>query len=223
MPDRSPVVALISAVPAAIGPAQAAFNAFFPSATVWNILDDLLLANAAEQGGVGPGLIARMHRLIDHAILGGADAVLLTCSMYSAVAHDRALNTPVPVLGPDEALFEAAATRGYRRAMVVSSAADALEDSMTRMRQVVNARVALTGVVAERAAACARVGDTAALATAIVESVADTAAGHDAVILGQYSLAPAAAPVAAAVGLPTLAGPELAVRKLQQQLGGMVA
>lgn len=219
MPDRSPVVALISAVPTAIVPARAAFGAFFPSATVWNLLDDRLLTDAAQQGGVGPELVARMHRLIDHAILGGADAVLLTCSMYSAAAQEKSLATSIPVLGPDEALFEEAATGGYRRVAVVSSSADALADSVSRIRCVTAADVAVSGVVAEGAAAAARAGDMAALTAAVVEALADAVTDCDAVVLGQYSLAPAAVGVAAAVGLPTLSGPELAVRTLQHRLG----
>jgi hypothetical protein len=77
-----PTVALIHATPAAIGPARMAFSERFPRATVWNLLDDLLISQAQSAGGLTPALRGRMERLIEHAVAGGADAVLLTCSMY---------------------------------------------------------------------------------------------------------------------------------------------
>ena len=71
-------IALISATPLAIAPAMAAVTEAFPDATVWNLLDDRLLADAQQAGGITPGLAARMDQLIELALAGGADGVLLT-------------------------------------------------------------------------------------------------------------------------------------------------
>ena len=46
-----PRIALISATPLAIAPATAAITAALPAATVWNLLDDRLLADAQTEGG----------------------------------------------------------------------------------------------------------------------------------------------------------------------------
>ena len=67
---RPPLVALISATPTAIAPAESAFARNFPSARLWNILDDRLLTEADSRGGLDDELRARMGRLIDHALAG---------------------------------------------------------------------------------------------------------------------------------------------------------
>jgi Asp/Glu/hydantoin racemase len=221
MPSSRPLIALISAVAAAIPPTRLAFNELFPAATVWNVLDDRLLDDAAEHGTVTAHLAARMQRLIEHAILEGANAVLLTCSMYAPVAQQVAATVNIPVLGPDDAVFDAAAKAGYRRLAVVSSAADPLADSLTRIRQVVDPEVVVTGVIAD--AAALRRGDLSALTTAISRAVAGSDCAPEAVVLGQYSLAPSAAAVQNAIGLPTLAGPQFAVRRLRTLTTGEAA
>lgn len=221
MSSSRPLIALISAVAAAIPPTRLAFEEFFPAATVWNVLDDRLLDDAAEHGAVTAHLAARMRRLIEHAILEGANAVLLTCSMYAPVAQQVAATVDIPLLGPDDAVFDAAARAGYRRLVVVSSAADPLADSMTRLRQVVDPEVAVAGVIAD--AAAVRQGDLAAMATSVNRAVAESDCAPEAVVLGQYSLAPSAAVVQEATGLPTLAGPQFAVRRLRELTTGEVA
>ncbi|KWX19848.1 hypothetical protein AFM11_33635 [Mycolicibacterium wolinskyi] len=221
MQRSRPVIGLISAVQAAIPPAQAAIRELLPSATLWNVLDDRLLDDA--EGAITEALAARMRRLIDHTVLEGADAVLLTCSMYASVARDAAAEVDVPLFGPDEALFSAAAHGGYRRLALVSPALDPLADSLARIRPVVGTDVAVEAVVAEGAAAAARGGDVSALADAIIRAVSPVAGKIDAVVLGQYSLAPAAAGVQTALRLPTLAGPRYAAHALRVVLDGDAA
>lgn len=218
MSSRSPLIALISAVPAAIPPTHSAFEEHFPCARLWNVIDDRLLVDADEHGGLTPALTARMHRLIDHTIREGADAVLLTCSMYAPAAHEMAPRTSIPILGPDDAVFEAAAHGGYRRITIVSSAADPLADSLHRIRQVISGDVVVDGVVADGGAAAARAGDIDTLADIV--SSALTPSLPDAIVLGQFSLAPAAALIEDRTGVTTLAGPHFAVHAMRSRLSG---
>lgn len=85
---RAPRIALISAVPTAIPPICDALDQRFSEARVWNLLDDRLLEDATESGGLPPRLRARMEWLIDQALVEGADAVALTCSLYAPVVHE---------------------------------------------------------------------------------------------------------------------------------------
>jgi hypothetical protein len=96
---------------------------------------------------------------------------------------------------------------------VVSSAADPLADSLARIRQVVDPGVVVTGVIAD--AGAVRRGDLTGLARSVSQAVAGLDCATEAVVLGQYSLAPSAAAVQNATGLPTLAGPQFAVRRLR--------
>jgi hypothetical protein len=212
-----PRIALISATPAAIGPATSALAAEFPEADVWNLLDDKLLADADEQGGLGDDLAARMRRLIDHAVAGGADGVLLTCSMYGPVARERDLG--LPVLAPDEAAFDELV--GYRTILVVASLESALRDALARLSAFLTesgARATVRGVVSAEAFEATRAGDADRLATVLSTTAREHAAGADAVFLAQYSLAPATAAVAELSGLPVVAGPVSAAVRLRDTL-----
>jgi hypothetical protein len=211
-----PRIALISATPAAIGPATSALAAEFPAADVWNLLDDKLLADADEQGGLGDDLAARMRRLIDHAVAGGADGVLLTCSMYGPVARERDLG--LPVLAPDEAAFDELV--GYRSILVVASLESALRDALARLSAFLaesGASATVRGVVSTEAFEAT--GDTDRLATVLGATAREHAASVDAVFLAQYSLAPATEAVAESSGLPVVAGPVSAAVRLRGALG----
>src|SRR5699024_11138677 len=109
----------------------------FPQAKVWNLLDDRLLQDAADAGELTDPLAGRMRSLIEHAVVAGADAVLLTCSMYGQVAqHSPA---PIPTLAPDEAAFAEAGSGTYGTVLVVASFESALNDSVRRFEATVAA------------------------------------------------------------------------------------
>jgi len=210
----SHTIALISAVQAAIPPAQAALEAV-PDAEVWNILDDRLLTDAEVRGGVDDHLRARMERLIDHAVAGGADAVLLTCSMYGWVA--RELNRPVLVLAPDQAAFDAIVESAPPRLLVIASFPAALEDSCARLiRELADAGTPtiVEGTVVGAAKDAAAKGDVESLGAAIVASIEARATPVDAVFLAQYSLAPAADAVACRTGVRVFTGPGQAAARI---------
>ena len=93
-----PLVALISATTSAIGPATAAFEQELPGATLWNVVDDRLLSGAEGGVTVPPELVERMKRLIQYAVDGGADGILLTCSQLGFVS--KLVDVAVPVDAP---------------------------------------------------------------------------------------------------------------------------
>ena len=221
-----PVIALISAVSSAIAPAVHGLNREFPEATAWNLVDDRLITEAIDAGGLTDGLRARMTRLIRYALDGGASGVLLTCSMYSPVAHQAAGAVGVPVLAADDAAFEAAAASGHARIALVSSLPVPLADARERFAAYLNTRAntpEVTGVLAAGAYAASIAsgttagGDTSdALAQTLVAAL--HGADADAVLLAQYSLAPAAEQLAAITGLPVFSGPGAAARMLRSRL-----
>lgn len=188
----SPRIALISATPAAIEPAVTALAEEFPEAHAWNLLDDRLLTDA-KGNGLTPPLANRMRRLIALAVTGGADGVLLTCSLYGTIAKNT--EASVPVLAPDEAAFDEAMT--YRRILVVASLETALQDSVARFRSAAP--------------------DVEVSGTLIDECQEHTA---DAVLLAQFSLAPRAAKLSETLGLPVISGPRSAATRLKSVIEG---
>lgn len=219
MSGRPPRIALISAVPAAIPPAVAALAEDFPESQVWNILDDRLLSDADDQGGLTDDLRARMDRLIGHALREHADGVLLTCSLYGVVAQDTSAD--VPVLAPDQAAFAELAAAGFGRVLVVASFEGAKDDSVARLREALQAAGAATevaGFSVPAAMEATKRGDLPALVAALTDGLAGRTDGVDAVFLAQYSLAPAGNQLAEAVGIPILSGPKSSAVALRRAL-----
>jgi Asp/Glu/hydantoin racemase len=223
--DGSPTVPLIHATPAAIPPARSAFNDRFPRARLWNLLDDLLITEAEAAGGLTPPLRRRMGTLIRHAVDGGADAVLLSCSMYGPVAAEAATAYPLPVLASDQALFDAVTTRvveGARRVAVLGPIRAGVDDTVARLRDWLTARDApdatITGTVVDGVRAAAAAGDHALLEQLVVDEARWLEPDADVIVLGQFSISPAQPAVTAAVSVPVLSPPHLAADVLRTRL-----
>jgi hypothetical protein len=215
--DHRPLIALIHGVPAAIEPATLAIREQIPDAKIWNILDDRLIEEVGRQGSVTPALLARMLRLIDHALLEGADGVLITCSLYSFVASAVQTDRPVPVLGADSAAFHDVIEAQPRRVLLVASVQAALEESTDRLREVArehHAHFDVVPILVGGALDAVRAGDIPTLADLVAAAVRLEMRDGDAVLFAQYSLSPAAARVAVALGTPVFAGPARAAREL---------
>ncbi|MCU1579015.1 MAG: uncharacterized protein JWP19_1219 [Rhodoglobus sp.] len=216
----APLVALISGTSAAIAPATAGVKSAIPDAIIWNLLDDRLLVEADEIGEVDDRLRDRMARLIEHAKTEGAQGILLTCSMYGAVAHDLDDET-VPVLAADDAAFAAVIDGGFGRVLFVASFESALADTVKRFGAAATEagdHPIVLSTVPKGALAATKAGDLTALADALIEGCLPFVEKVDAVLLGQYSLAPAADALSAALRLPVLSGPGMAATVLRRRL-----
>jgi uncharacterized protein YgbK (DUF1537 family) len=216
--DRK-LIALISATPLAIAPAEAAIKATMDHVDVWNILDDRLVSDAASQGGLTPELSARMRVLINFALQYGADAVLLTCSVYGPVAMEYRGGS-VRVFSPDQAVIDDVLKGPHERVLVVASFNEALEDSVFRLQQAsaqYGRRITVTGVVATDALQCAK-GDRSDLVTALSAAVEPYLAKSDVVLLAQYSLSPAQEDLEQQIDVPVLSGPRSAATHLRSEL-----
>lgn len=218
-PPVRPRVALISATTSAIAPATAAFTQEFPEASLWNVVDDRLLADAEDSAGVTPELVGRMERLIEYAADGGADGILLTCSQYGFVS--RIVDTPVPIEAPDDAAFADALARGLHSLLIVASLRSALDDTLARLEAAVAAagtRLRLDGICEPNAVALLAAGKPAQLAAELAAAIQERAREPDAVLLAQYSLASTAEILQTMIGRPVLSGPVSAAQHLRRRL-----
>lgn len=214
-------IALISATPLAIGPAAAAISAAFPNGTVWNLLDDRLLADAQLEGGITETLAARMDQLIDFALAGGADGVLLTCSQYGARADVRDADADgVAVLSADGPLFAETVAHRPSRVLLVASLESAATDSSERLSAAFAASGVATAIRPLVVPAAAKPLAEAQLTEALAEAVAGVDADYDVIVLAQFSLAPAAGALAARFGVPVLDGPRAAALRLAADIDG---
>ena len=219
-PGDGPTVALIHATPAAMAPAVAAFGERFPAAGLWHLLDDRLVTDAERAGGLVPPLRRRMLSLIGHAVAGGADGVLLTCSMYGPVARLAAQLWDRPVAGSDEAMYERVAAERPARVAVLGSLETAVADSAARLREVLaDGGTEVVGVLCPGAAAAATAGDGDALLASLRSAAGPLAGQVDLFLLGQYSLTPGRAGLQAALEVPVWSPPHVAADVLARRLG----
>jgi hypothetical protein len=220
--QNRPLIALINATPAAIPPATAAFTEHFPEAQLWNLLDDRLQEDAGSDG-VTTALANRMRRLINHAVTEGAQAVLLTCSLYGPVAQAFGRESNIPVLAPDEVVFGEILAAAPPHILVLANAAGPLQDTIDRLQHQASAQGINThihGSVAEGAANAAKSGDIDALTKTLTSAVENSGKTSSVILLGQYSLAPASKALEELTGLPVYSGPASAAAALHTTLLG---
>lgn len=220
MTSTAPLIALISATPAAIDPARRAIVTSIPDARVWNLLDDRLLTESETEGGVTPRLRARMNRLIEHALLEHADAVLLTCSQYASAATTA--REGAHVLAADEAAFAAVLASEPKDVLVVASLVSAADDSAARLQlmvQTTNLTTRIHTVVPPQAFHAVRDADAQTLAQILATAVVQQSTKPAVVLLAQYSLAPAAEELARLSGVPVVSGPGSAASAIASLLG----
>jgi aspartate/glutamate racemase len=210
-------IALVHALKHSIPPIEAAFASHWPQARLMNLLDDSLSADVARDGRVTEAMTERFLKLGRYAKGAGADAILFTCSAFGAcieaVAREQA---PMPVLKPNEAMIEQAVGQlvgKARRIGLLSTFAPTL----VSMPPEFPGSVEIVPKLAEGALAALDRGDRAEHDRLVAEAAKDLR-GCDLIALAQYSMAPAAALVAEASGLPVVTTPNSAVLKLKQAL-----
>jgi aspartate/glutamate racemase len=210
-------IALIHATPVAMEPIQAAFASGWPEAGLVNILDDSLSTDLAREGSLTPAMFERFDVLSRYARDGGARAILFTCSAFGPAIDRVASRIGIPVLKPNEAMFEAALGRGLDIGMLatfqpavapmqeefVEASAGRHPPPKLRIVNVAAARDALNG------------GDAETHNRLLAERVSELA-GCDAVMLAHFSTSRAARAVQARVGVPVLTAPDAAVAKLRR-------
>ncbi len=207
-------IALIHALRHSPPPIEAAFREFWPEATLMNLLDDSLSADLAREGRLTPAMTDRFLTLGRYARGTGAQGILFSCSAFGpcieAVAAELA---PIPVLKPNEAAIEEAVAIGTRIGLLAT-----FPGTLASMPPEFPAGVELVPCLAAGALAALDSGDLEAHDRLAAEA-ARTLADCDVVLLGQFSLARAAAGVAAACGKPVVTTPGSAVRKLRKAMG----
>jgi Asp/Glu/hydantoin racemase len=210
-------VAVVNATPASVQPATDGLAEGFPEAVAWHLMDDRLVTEADAAGGMTPALMRRMLSLIDYAVRGGADAVLLSCSMYGPAAKLARRLYDVPVTGSDEAMFADVACRRPGTVLVLGSLESAAADSARRLQDVADG-VEVRAVAAPGAAAAAAAHDWPDLTDALARAAAPTLDEVDLVLLGQYSISAVHAELGERLGVPVLSPPLAAATALRKAL-----
>lgn len=215
-----PRICLIHAVKVAIAPVEEAFARLWPQASLMNLLDDSLSVDRQRDGTLTPAMVARFENLARYGVATGADGILFTCSAFGPAIEAAGRAVSIPVLKPNQAMFEEAFAAGNRLGLLAS-----FDPSIAPMTEEFTALALARGSRAQLVTACAPAampalnrGDAATHDSLLAES-ARTLKDCDAIMLAQFSTARARAPVEAATGRPVLTSPDSAVRAMRAALG----
>jgi len=214
-----PRIALIHATAVAIDPIREAFAAGWPRAQTTNLLDDSLSTDLAAEGRITERMIERFVTLARYSAGCGADAILFTCSAFGVAIETARAAVSIPVLKPNEAMFDEALEAGQRMGLIstfepsIPSMVQELEGEAARRGRTIVLR---TCTVPEAMSALQR-GDAAMHDRLIVQAASDFT-DCDVLMLAQFSMARAAAAFPARAEQRLLTSPQSAVARLKREL-----
>ncbi len=216
---HQPRIVLIHATPVAMEPIHRAFLEEWPEAELVNLLDDGLTLERAQQPDLSDALSNRFIELVHYAHRGGADGILATCSAFGPAIERAARQIPVPLLKPNEAMFDAALACGTRIGMLATFAPSVLtmEEEFAQEVARVGSSASLRVIVVADAIDLLRKGNAEEHNRLIAERAAELA-DCDAVMLAHFSTARAAELVRQRVQCPVLSAPSSAVRRLRERV-----
>lgn len=219
--SSKPRIALIHATRVAVEPIETAAKELWPDADTITILEEGLSADRASGAATLDELNARIVRLARYAEDMKPDGILYTCSAFGRGIEKAAATSSIPVLKPNEAMFEAAFAKGDDIAMIYTfePAVKGMEDEFAEEATSRKSSAKIRSVFAEGALDALKAGDGRTHDRLIAEA-ARTIGKADAILLAHFSMARAANEVRTVTDVPVLTSPEAAIHKLQAALSG---
>ena len=181
-----------------------------PGLASTHIVDEALLADARERGGVDDELMSRLTFRLREAARG-ASVVVCTCSTISGAAEALSGAIGVPVVRIDRPMAERAVSSGSR-ITVVAALQSTIGPTVGLIREVAASRgldPAVDEVVVSGAWGLFENGDLKGYVSVIAATIDSLDPAPDVVVLAQASMAAAAAFCTTAV--PVLTSPRSAV------------
>ena len=225
---KPPRIALIHATPLAVSPINDSFKNLWPQAICQNLLDDSLSVDLARDGELTEAMIKRFLNLTHYTLSAGADAILFTCSAFGVAIEACAKESNVPVLKPNEAMFDEALSLARTDKKLKVALLVTFNPSIASMSEELNQMAKAKAIDLDLVTAHVPVamqhlanGD----AQKHHDLIAQTAAQLppcDVILLAQFSMAAAKQTVSEKLknsNLPVLSSPVCAVQALQKALG----
>ena len=205
---------------------QAELNALFaelvPDAKVHNLVDDSLLYDVMQNGGITPKVIARMCAYVKAAADNGADLIFNQCSSVGEAADIAAKLVSVPLLKVDSPMAEKAVALGTRIGVVAT-----VQSTMQPSCNLIRAKAAEAGksvdiveyLVDGALAVLLKENDRAKHNAMVLDSVRRAEAQCDVIVLAQGSMT-VLLPELTNIKKPVLTSPRLGVERARDLLRG---
>ncbi len=207
---------LIHAVTVAIAPVVSAFETHWPEAELVNLLEDSLSRDRAAVRELSPAMYGRFDALTRYALAIGARGILFTCSAFGEAIEAARAGVDVPVLKPNEAMFEAALGAGSRIGMLATfePSVASMEREFYEAARTAGSSATLRTVCVAGAMSALQAGD-ATTHNALLAEAATAFEDCDAIMLAHFSTSRAFDAVSAVLDRPVLSSPTSAVAKLK--------
>ena len=213
----APRIALVHAMPIAIDPVAHVFHELWPQARITHLLDDALAPDLSAAGSITPAMVERFVALARYCESCGANAILFTCSAFGAAIEAAKGSVRVPVLKPNEAMLEEALAAGSDLALLTTfePSIPSLKKEFEELASSRGIRLKLKTRTVPAAIAALQQG-RASEHDSLIAAAAAEMGPCDALVLGQFSMARAAAGIPPAPGRKVVTSPHSAVTRLKR-------
>ena len=218
MPAK-PRIALIHATRVAIDPIENAAQKLWPEAETISILDEGLSVDRSKSSELTGDLLRRIVDLSRYAEAAQADGVLFTCSAFGAAIERANFEACIPIMKPNEAMFDQAFSYGDRIAMIYTfkPAAGGMEEEFRETAAERGRSATVTSYFCDNALAAKQSGNDA-LHNELIAETAASIKDADVILLAQFSMAGAAEEVRKCTTLPVLTSPEAALKEIRYRV-----
>ena len=213
----APRIALVHAMPVAIEPVAHVFREQWPQAHITHLLDDSLPADLTAAGSITPAIVERFVTLARYCETSGANAILFTCSAFGTAIEAAKGAVKVPVLKPNEAMLDEALAAGPTLGVIATfePSIPSLKKEFEELASSLGIKLKLKTRTVPAAIAALQRGHVSEHDSLIAAAAAEMGQ-CDALVLGQFSMARAAAGIPKAPGRKVLTSPHSAVTRLKQ-------
>lgn len=203
--------------------AAASFTALWPEVQIMDLMEGSLALDMKNDGTLTPAMVKRFELLGDYCAAAGATAILFTCSAFGEAIERVKLQHEIPVLTPNEALFEELFARGGKMALLSTFEPTiiALKQELGQMEAKRGVKLDLDYHLIPDALDAVFAGDQHTHDRLVLEKVRALSAPtseYSALVFGQFTMSMVAAQARAISALPILTTPDCAVMKLKKLL-----
>jgi Asp/Glu/hydantoin racemase len=212
-------MALIHTSPVLVPTFTQLASEFLPGVNVFHMVDESLIKNTISSGRLTAATAKRVLSLIDSAQQAGAGAVMVTCSSIGPAVSQSRPFIDIPVFRIDEAMAEAAVTKG-RRIGVAATLRTTLDPTLELLHATARRYgkdLETIPCLCEGAFEAVIGGQTELHDRLVTEALQKLVQTVDVVVLAQASMARVLGSLPAS-GTPILTSPRLAMESARHRL-----
>nr|WP_321262106.1 aspartate/glutamate racemase family protein [uncultured Sphaerochaeta sp.] len=184
---------------------------------VMNILDDSMIADIIEAGGMTKAVKRRLYGYYEIACASGAELILNTCSSIGDAVYGARDFFPIPIIRIDEPMARRAIglTDSIAVLATLPTTLDPTIRLLERCAQEAGKSIRTISALAEGAFPAITAGDAETHDRLIAETAKRVADSCDVILLAQGSMARMEKPLAELTGKTVLSSPRLGVEQIK--------